>query len=222
MPNHWQLLSVLKSASPLTPSALHYTKFWRYLLQKVPLLNILRRMKKRLILSSIIPSSSSPLGERERVEKLREMKTFLSGENKDFISPIHAWESFSGNVWNKLIVRILSVTMQRWNKPLAPSRKHLGVPAVRRGRGERRTTDNDGGISEAALKGRWQQRSGRIYWHSVSMAFCEHSSHYVARVVRVVSMDESCMAWNNYMQRRTTDWRKTAVLQWHLGNTERC
>jgi len=36
------------------------------------------------------------------------------------------------------------VTIQRQNKPLVPSRKHLGVPAVRHDRSERSTTDNDG------------------------------------------------------------------------------
>jgi len=36
------------------------------------------------------------------------------------------------------------VTMQCRNEPLAPSRKHLEVLAVRYDRGERSTTDNDG------------------------------------------------------------------------------
>ena len=39
------------------------------------------------------------------------------------------------------------VTMQCRNEPLAPNRKHLGVPAVRHDRGERSTTDNDGNFA---------------------------------------------------------------------------
>ena len=47
------------------------------------------------------------------------------------------------------------VTMQRQNKPLALSRKHLGVPAVRHDRCERSAADNYGNFGSRTERKKW-------------------------------------------------------------------